>query len=115
MIRSGAEEEDLIFGFAANSLSRDNRLIYVARVTKTLPDGRYYKDPRYAKRGDCIYTFRAGRFVRRRTRGITLARRIWRTISAFILFMKGRMCCSVTIFGTSAEQAPMITGAAFRS
>jgi hypothetical protein len=66
MIRSGAEEGDLIFGFAANSLSGDNRIIYVARVTKTLPDGRYYKDARYVKRGDCIYAFKSGRFIRKR-------------------------------------------------
>lgn len=38
MIRKTAEEGDLIFGFAANSLHRDNRLLYVARVTKKLAD-----------------------------------------------------------------------------
>ena len=42
MIRSSADENDLIFGFAANSLHPDNRLIYIARITKKLSgdDGR---------------------------------------------------------------------------
>lgn len=63
MIRSNATEGDLIFGFAANSLHRDNRLIYAARVTRKLPGGEYYKDKRYADRGDCIYEFRSSHFV----------------------------------------------------
>ena len=62
MIRGTAERDDVIFGFAAKSLRPDNRLIYVARVTEKLYDGRYYKDTRYAKRGDCIYRYKAGRF-----------------------------------------------------
>jgi hypothetical protein len=62
MIRRMAEIGDLIFGFAANSLSKDNRLIYVACVTGKLCDGNYYKDSEYAKRSDCIYTFEAGRY-----------------------------------------------------
>jgi hypothetical protein len=63
MIRASAKEGDLIFGFAANSLHRDNRLIYVARVTRTLRNGEYYKDERYAGRGDCIYKFQSGHYV----------------------------------------------------
>jgi hypothetical protein len=61
MIRKTAKEGDLIFGFGANSLDPDNRLdphnrlIYVARVTEKLPDGKYYKDPQFAQRADCIY------------------------------------------------------------
>jgi hypothetical protein len=62
MIRRKAEIGDLIFGFAANSLSKDNRLIYVACVTGKLSDGNYYKDSEYAKRSDCIYQFEAGRY-----------------------------------------------------
>ena len=57
-----AMRNDLIFGFAAKSLSHDNRLIYVARVTEKLCDGNYYKDNRYARRDDCIYKRKAGRF-----------------------------------------------------
>jgi hypothetical protein len=66
MIRGSAEDGDLIFGFSANSLRRDNRLLFVARVTDTLRNGKYFKDSRYAWRDDCIYRFRAGRFVRRK-------------------------------------------------
>jgi hypothetical protein len=62
MIRGTAEKGDLIFGFAARSLHPDNRLIYAARVTEKLGDGRYYKDARYAQRGDCIYRHKAGHF-----------------------------------------------------
>jgi len=67
MIRSSARCGDLIFGFAANSLRpSDNRLIYAARVTRTLRNGEYYKSSRYARRGDCIYRFRSGQFMWRR-------------------------------------------------
>ncbi len=63
MIRATAEPGDWIFGFAANSLHRDNRLIYIARVTDKVTDGHYYRDPRFAHRGDCIYQWRGGRFT----------------------------------------------------
>jgi hypothetical protein len=66
MIRSTAEIGDLIFGFAADSLHKDNRLIYVASVTDKLCDGKYYKDYKYAKRSDCIYKFEAGRYFWKR-------------------------------------------------
>lgn len=66
MIRGSVTEGDLIFGFAANSLHRDNRLIYAARVTQTLRNGDYYRSKRFAERGDCIYKFRSGHFVWRR-------------------------------------------------
>jgi hypothetical protein len=62
MMRSKAKVGDLVFGFAANSLDKTNRLIYAAHVTKKLSNGRYFKDKRYFKRGDCIYKFAAGRF-----------------------------------------------------
>jgi hypothetical protein len=67
MIRCNAKEEDLIFGFAANSLHpKDNRLIYAARVTQSVHNGEYYKSSRYTARGDCIYRFRSGKFIWRR-------------------------------------------------
>jgi hypothetical protein len=62
IIRINASVDDLIFGFAAKSLSQDNRLIYVARVTEVILDGRYYIDKRYIGRGDRIYKFRKGKF-----------------------------------------------------
>jgi hypothetical protein len=46
---------DFVFGFAANSLSRANRLIYIARVTSVEEDGDYYENARYEERGDRIY------------------------------------------------------------
>jgi len=63
MIRSTAEPGDMIFGFAANSLHADNRLVYVARLTDKLPDGQYYMSARFAAREDCIYERRGDRFV----------------------------------------------------
>jgi hypothetical protein len=42
MTRKTAEIGDLIFGFAANSLNPDNRLIYVSRVTDKRCDGKYF-------------------------------------------------------------------------
>jgi hypothetical protein len=62
MIRSTASKGDLIFGFAANSLDPDKRLIYVARITDKLCTGLYYKSNQYVQRGDCIYRFKDGRF-----------------------------------------------------
>jgi hypothetical protein len=62
MIRTSAEPGDLIFGFAANSLSADNRLIYIAEVTAKIGDGDYYTDPHYTRRADCIYERHGDRF-----------------------------------------------------
>ncbi len=62
MIRRVAKRGDLIFGFAANSLHRDNRLIYIARVTVKLCDGKYYDSTRFKNRGDCIYRRSGKRF-----------------------------------------------------
>jgi hypothetical protein len=66
MIRNMAEPGDLIFGFAANSLFRDNRVIYVARITKKESDGTYYRERVYSRRADCVYRWRGGRFVWKR-------------------------------------------------
>ena len=61
-IRCAAEPGDLIFGFAANSLHADNRLIYVARVTGKIANGDYYRTRRYSGRSDCIYRMEGGSF-----------------------------------------------------
>src|SRR5665213_2283520 len=61
-IRNTAGEDDLIFGFAAKSLDKENRLIYLAKIKVKLTDGTYYIDPRYAARADCIYEFLDGEF-----------------------------------------------------
>lgn len=62
MIRSTADVGNLIFGFAANSLHSDNRLIYVAKVTETSDNGDYYRAVRYARRPDRVYRWRGGGF-----------------------------------------------------
>lgn len=62
-IRSTAKPGDLIFGFAANSLDADNRLLYVARMTEKLSNGQYYTTSRFAHREDCIYERRGDCFV----------------------------------------------------
>jgi hypothetical protein len=61
-IRSTAQKGDVIFGFAANSLHKDNRLIYAARITDKLLDGLYYKSSQYSKRADCIYELKKGHY-----------------------------------------------------
>jgi len=63
MIRTTAELEDVIFGFAANSLHRANRLIYIARIGKKVCNGDYYREKRFANRGDCVYEWHRSRFV----------------------------------------------------
>ena len=55
MIRRTAGVGEVIFGFAANSLSPDNRLIYIARVTSVEEDGDYYDKATYKDRDDRIY------------------------------------------------------------
>jgi hypothetical protein len=42
-IRVKAKVGDVVFGFAANSLYSDNRLIYAARVTDKESGGAYYR------------------------------------------------------------------------
>lgn len=49
-IRTTAAVGDLIFGFASNRLSADNRLIYIARVTTVEADGDYYEKARAQRR-----------------------------------------------------------------
>ena len=101
MIRSTANKGDLIFGFAANSLHSDNRLLYIARVTDKLINGLYYITGKFARREDCIYQKHGDRFE-------------WRPGSLHhgegdlvhdwgdIPITRGPTCCCATIFGTSA-------------
>jgi hypothetical protein len=64
-IRASAKVGDTIFGFAANSLSPDNPLIYIARVTGKLCNSEYYKTLLYKNRSDCIYEAVGDGFARR--------------------------------------------------
>lgn len=62
MIRSSANPGDWIFGFAANALFQDNRLIYIAKVTEKKEGKEYYGSPEFWSREDCVYGFKDGRF-----------------------------------------------------
>ena len=64
MICMKAQPSDLLFGFAANSLYPDNRLIYIAHISERVCNGMYYKEPKFANCQDCIYRWRNGRFER---------------------------------------------------
>lgn len=65
MIRRTADINNFIFGFAANSLHADNRLLYIARINAKEFNGDYFKKTKYSQRGDCIYEYHEGRFARR--------------------------------------------------
>lgn len=62
MIRCSAVPGDLIFGFAADSLHSDNRLIYIARVAEKITNGDYYTKRKYTARADCVYRRHGSRF-----------------------------------------------------
>lgn len=65
-IRSTAEPDAIIFGIGSNALPLNNRLVYVAVVTRKECEGQYFEVPHYADRLDCIYERDgAGRFRRR--------------------------------------------------
>ena len=60
MIRTTAQVEDLVFGFAANRMdpdgcATDNHLIYIARVDQKLFGRDYYGRAEFADRTDCVY------------------------------------------------------------
>ena len=55
-VRRTAGVGDVIFDFAANSPSQDNRLIYIARVTGVEEDSDYYEKATLEDRGDRIYS-----------------------------------------------------------
>jgi hypothetical protein len=61
-IRSTAKRGNIILGFAANSLYKDNRLVYMARVTENLDGKNYFSKLSYASRPDCIYKWDGRRF-----------------------------------------------------
>jgi len=67
-IRSAAEEGAIIFGIGSNAAPLENRLIYIAVVTKKLTGGRYYEKPECSARADCVYErTQTGRLRRRAT------------------------------------------------
>lgn len=71
LIRTSAEVNDVIFGFAANSLNPQNSLIYIARVTQKVFNGEYYRAEKYAARADCIYEYEKSRRLFQLRDGVT--------------------------------------------
>jgi hypothetical protein len=63
IIRKTAEKDSLVFGFGGKEY--DERLIYIARVTKKLENDNYYRRRAYARRPDCIYKVENNRPVRK--------------------------------------------------
>jgi hypothetical protein len=67
-IRSPAKCDNIVLGFAANSLCaanplyKDNCLVYIARVTQNLDGRKYFSKSAYAARPDCIYRWDGRRF-----------------------------------------------------
>jgi hypothetical protein len=61
-IRSAAKPGSLVLGFAGNELYKDNCLVYAAKVTETAAGQKYFSEPRYAARPDCIYRWDGRRF-----------------------------------------------------
>jgi len=54
-IRSTARVGDVIFAFGSNSEEPANRLVFIAKVTRKLTEGKYYELGEFRDRGDCIY------------------------------------------------------------
>jgi hypothetical protein len=61
-IRSVARRGSILLGFAGNDLYSENRLLYAAKVTEHLDARKYFSEPRYATRPDCIYRWDGRRF-----------------------------------------------------
>lgn len=62
MLRSTADKNDYVIGFAANNLSPSNPVVYAAKVTEKLKGGSYYTSKEHTKRADCIYEKVGSRF-----------------------------------------------------
>jgi hypothetical protein len=61
-IRATACPDNIILGFAANSLYVNNCLVYAANVTRHLDAREYFSESRYATRADCIYRWDGQQF-----------------------------------------------------
>jgi hypothetical protein len=65
-IRRRAQEGEIVYGFAGSTLHRDNRLIYIARITGVAEGTSYWEAPRFRNRPDRIYEREPGGRFRRR-------------------------------------------------
>lgn len=61
-IRRTAEKGDIIIRFSANRLYAHNCAIFIAKVTEKLDGRKYYFQPQYSNRPDCIYRWVGGKF-----------------------------------------------------
>jgi hypothetical protein len=108
-IRATAKVGDVVFGFAANSLSWDNRLIYIARVTAVERDGDYYEKPLYTGRADRVYLRNhEGQFrIREEARHHECGTLLEHDLGTFPDYEKSRVLISddFRYFGSYAEHA----------
>jgi putative DNA base modification enzyme with NMAD domain len=113
-IRAGAQVGDLLFGFAANSLNPDNRLIYIARVTAVEEDGDYYQKTTYKQRADWIYVRGDDRKFRVRpgVRCHGSERELAHDLGTFPEYERARVLVSndFRYFGSSGESAAVELG-----
>lgn len=109
-IRASAEVGDFVFGVAANSLSPDNRLIYIARVTEI--EDNYYDDSSYRERPDCIYIRDAdGRFsIRPDARFHEDGARLANDLGAFPIYPRARVLISDDYRYFSSSRSPPAVG-----
>lgn len=54
-VRTSAKVGDYVLAFGTNAQPAPNRLVYVAKITKVIPDAAYFDDAKFQKRKDCIY------------------------------------------------------------
>ncbi len=117
MIRSTARPGDLIFGFAANSLDQNNRLIYIAYITEK-KGADYYTNENYMHRDDCIYELKGDRFVWRKKSRHHSQDDVDHDLGKYPLYPKARVLLSSDFryFGVNGEssyktQYPLIKNA----
>ena len=67
-VRRTARKGDLIFAFGSNrNETPPNRLVYIAEVSRRLPEGKYFEGDEYKRRQDFIYErLSDGRLERRK-------------------------------------------------
>ena len=54
-VRRTARKGDLIFVGSNRNETPPNRLVYIAEVSRRLPEGKYFEGDEYKRRQDCIY------------------------------------------------------------
>ncbi len=54
-VRTSATVGDIVVAFGTNAQPAPNRLVYAAKITELVTGGRYFVEPKYQTRKDCIY------------------------------------------------------------